>query len=765
VNPPDHLAPQGSTQGGNVAESGQWHAGASRGDVFPEMESAAIAGLLIGGFVATLLAWRNGHDVAGGFASGLLGMIAGAVIGALIAAQWAATARIRGMTAPPRAGREQTGLWDHWLDAEAVVATDPGIRFVAEELGPELVPERAAVRPRVILPERGESMRLEDEVLDFAQRGDRGAIRIDGPAGSGKTTALRHLAAVLPRELAVCVLDEPDGGGAIIADRAPQGLVVYTGGTCTVPKHLATFRMADWGEDEWIEYLLATARLQGASVMARLKRAADRDTIEGNPELWRIVLDRMAGDATILSVRGALRRELAARLIHGAARRQVAEVCLARLTNDPARVIAPEPEAELASHGHDARLLRLIRHRPIQLLLAAERIVADLAGCDVCDYLAAPLPRDLVQEAGPLITRSTAAIGRLHGLLASSWRQRHPMAASLLHAAEMGWQPRWGDSLRLAGAYLEGASWPGIDLHETDLAGADLSRADLAQARLDGVKADTIRLHGAILRRALLERASVQGAEMSAADLGSVRGAAVNFGDANLEGADLAAASLPQARFCGANLARARFAGADLAGADLRGAEIAGADFTGANLDSAVLKGLTLGRSCFKNACFPRADLSRCDLEGMELPRAVFREAILHHALLTGSHMPDADFHGASLRQAGLAEVEWEGACLAGADLRLATFHLGTTRSGLVGSPIACEGSRTGFYTDDFDAQDYKPPEEIRKANLRGADLRGARIDDVDFYLVDLRGALFDPHQAEHFRRCGAILEDRCQWE
>ena len=86
---------------------------------------------------------------------------------------------------------------------------------------------------------------------------------------------------------------------------------------------------------------------------------------------------------------------------------------------------------------------------------------------------------------------------------------------------------------------------------------------------------------------------------------------------------------------------------------------------------------------------------------------------------------------------------------------------MGTTRSGLVGSPIACEGSRTGFYTDDYDEQDFKSPEEIRKANLRGADLRGATIDGVDFYLVDLRGAQFDADQAAHLRRCGAILESR----
>ena len=61
----------------------------------------------------------------------------------------------------------------------------------------------------------------------------------------------------------------------------------------------------------------------------------------------------------------------------------------------------------------------------------------------------------------------------------------------------------------------------------------------------------------------------------------------------------------------------------------------------------------------------------------------------------------------------------------------------------------------------NYDEQAYKAPEEIRKANLCGADLRGANLDGVDFYLVDLRGARYDPSQAKQLLHCGAILEAR----
>ena len=136
------------------------------------------------------------------------------------------------------------------------------------------------------------------------------------------------------------------------------------------------------------------------------------------------------------------------------------------------------------------------------------------------------------------------------------------------------------------------------------------------------------------------------------------------------------------------------------------------------------------------------SNVTHCDLEFLELPCARFKDAILSHALLTGSIMTGADFRGASLRQAGLADIAWEQADLREADLRGCSFHLGSSRSGLVGSPYPGHGSRTGFYTNDYDEQSYEAPETIREANLCGADLRGVSIEGVDFYLVDLRGAV-----------------------
>jgi uncharacterized protein YjbI with pentapeptide repeats len=708
---------------------------------------SAFAGWLLG----SLGAWAIGFELWKIFLYGVVGAYAFAFLGNAPVSRLRAFVDRRRGTSSGRSGR--TDLWDPWLDEG-----EPGQRGQGPGAD-EIVPARALVRPRVLSSEGG-SFCLEDEIYPFAKSGDRGAIRIDGPTGWGKSTALRHLLATLPPELGVRVLDGPDQ--ATLAEHAGSALVVYASDATAYSKHLATFLLAPWGEDELIEYLLAASSKRCGSVMARLKAADDRFLAEGNPELWVVVLNRMIDDDSIASVRQALRCEcnLAARLRDEKLRERVGDYCLWKLD---VPVTSPPEAAEQAGwrSGHP-HLHRLIRHRAVQLLIAADRLAADLANADVpCSFLGRLLRRDLVVETGLLIRDRPEITDRLASMVAAVTPWTHAMGASLLHAAKIGWRPAPGRAPRLSYAYLEGVDWPGIVLSMAEMIRVEMDDACLWKANLDWARLDNARLRRAKLNAASLEGVSAIEADLRHADLSNSRADGAQLHKSNLVNARLESASLRKTWLTHANLTSARLARADLSGANLEGATIDGADFSGANLESANLSALTLSKANFNGASFAAAKLCACNLEGMELPGANFAGAKLNDALLTSSIMPRAYFRKADLRDSGLAEVSWQGACLAEADLRGVSFHMGSSRSGLVNSPIASEGSRTGFYTDDFDEQDFKSPEEIRKADLRGVDLRGANITGVDFYLVDLRGATLDPDQALHVRRCGAILQDR----
>ena len=147
------------------------------------------------------------------------------------------------------------------------------------------------------------------------------------------------------------------------------------------------------------------------------------------------------------------------------------------------------------------------------------------------------------------------------------------------------------------------------------------------------------------------------------------------------------------------------------------------------------------------------------NLEGVRAQGLDFTRAKLCGSKWTESTLSNCKFRGADLSNARMAHIDWENCDLSGADLRGATFLMGSTRCGLVDSPYPSHGTRTGFYTDDYDDQYFKAPEEIRKASLVNADLRGANIRNVDFYLVDLRGAKFDAKQRNQFITTGAILD------
>jgi uncharacterized protein YjbI with pentapeptide repeats/energy-coupling factor transporter ATP-binding protein EcfA2 len=766
-----------------------------RDEVFPGLEACLWVGVLVGLSLSLLIAgvlgisdWELLSLVGTGVGLGaIVGLFAGLGRGV-----WRPGPPVRvpepaaGATPEPAtATAPAPELWDPWLDhGRDLDAALPEV--VVEEPAPldAEIPEtpalaRAPVRPRVISPETGEAIRLDDEIGPMIQEGRGGLIVILGGPGSGKTTALQHLAAILPpwARGRVRLLENLDLSA--IASAGPDPLVILaldsikvaTPGYekvllgCPGPELTALdqllssrkpspYRLAPWDQDDAIEYLLATDREACASVMGRLRASRDFSFLDGIPELCSVVLDRMARDEAIGDVRTALRGELAARIDGTSARRDcVEDLCVDEFRNTANDELVPAVARMTGSDPAGIHLARLVRHRPAALLLAADRIAALIEEGRPRPVMALHFPRELVLEVARQVVDSPKAIRHLSELfddtrgnilvlpaIANLEKAVQPLAASMLHAATPGWRPAPGCRPKLEGAYLDEVAWPGQDLAGVNLRGATMRGADLSGANLERADAKQTCLRGAKLQGAILQHVMA-----TQADLGR---------------ANLARARAKHARLRGANLTGALLMNADLWKADLVEARIDGADFTGANLEDACLKGLPLRLARFDGARFGGADLTGCDLEAMSLVEADFHDAKLCGATLTDSRLPRVSFRGANLRDAKLAEIDWPGACLRDANLHGANFHLGTTRSGKLDSPIACEGSRTGFYTHDDLDRHIRPAEEIRKANLRGADLRGALIWNVDFYLVDLRDARYTDDQAKHLRRCRAILDD-----
>lgn len=621
-----------------------------------------------------------------------------------------------------------------------------------------IVPRRALVRPRALAPSTGASLPLDELLAPFLEGGRGGSIQVVGAAGMGKTTALEHLAAVYSHRSDLWLVDERPDREEI---GSPPEACRWVIRTLSFPRptlgSAVILHLAPWREDEWIEYLLAAHKASCGSVIARLRR--EERPVDGTPELCRIVLDQLAADEALTNARAALWREAQRRFPDDEARALAATVGRATLLEPNA---VQDQVNAVCAYAASGEAMRLLRHRAVQLLVTADALAAELETHQRCDLFSSRLSRDLVEELAALAFERPLTQAALQQVVRAPESVFHAMAASVLHAAG-GWRPPEGTIPVLAGGYLAGVSWAGLNLDDMDFRGADLSGADLRGASLERAAAGQADLSHADLASARMRGLVAVQTNLQDADLTDVWADRAFFDGANLKEAKLSKARLREAALARADLRGACLAHADLYRANLRGADVAGADFTNAGLEHANLSGLDLRTTCCHGARFKEAKLSGCNLEDLSLPGADFTAARLDSALLTGTSMPGARFEDADLRGAGLADIDWEGAVLCHADLRGASFHLGSTRGGLVGSPIACEGSRTGFYTDEYGEQDFKAPEEIRKANLSHADLRGANIEGVDFYLVDLRHALLDPMQEEQVRRSGAIRDARVE--
>ncbi|HTW93859.1 MAG TPA: pentapeptide repeat-containing protein, partial [Tepidisphaeraceae bacterium] len=578
--------------------------------------------------------------------------------------------------------------------------------------GSDIPAQPALVVPRARRSGESAALPIHRLIDPMLFTGVRGVVAITSPPGGGKTTALRHLRALLPPNVAL--FDEINLADAIASSR--DQLAIYAGRDFSVYAHwLDVFELAPWTEDDCTEYLAAVHRDQCAATLDRLRKDRAVDYLEGCPALLVAVMDQMAADESLTSARNALRRAV-------------------RTGQSP---------------WH--------RHKVLKLICAADAYAEKLADGVIPKSMERMGSRLLICEIAEAVRLRPKAVANLESLLRCDPRNPcAPMAASIMLGVDPTWRPAGSAHMNFAGAFLQSAKWSDIRLAWADFRGADLSGADLNHAILARADFSNATLTGANLQRARLMGASFSCAQMAAANLAGAVACEAAFDHAVLADANLTSAELSRASLYQAELENAALPYANLCNASLLNTQVSQADFTNANFNGAEFCDVDMNRALWTSASFCGVKLIACNLEGLDLSGADFTKADLTGSLFTGTRIRGGRFVGAILRETGLAEIEWDGSDLRDADFTHASFHLGSSRSGLVGSTIPCEGSRTGFYTDEFNEQDYKAPEEIRKASLCRCDLRGAKVEGTDFYLVDLRGAIYTQEQRQFFARCGA---------
>ncbi|MDP9024179.1 MAG: pentapeptide repeat-containing protein [Candidatus Eremiobacteraeota bacterium] len=178
-----------------------------------------------------------------------------------------------------------------------------------------------------------------------------------------------------------------------------------------------------------------------------------------------------------------------------------------------------------------------------------------------------------------------------------------------------------------------------------------------------------------------------------------------DFSGANLQGASFRHAKLVGSDFKNADLRNADLTGADLTGVALHGAKLAGATFTDVRATGVDMRGIGAGltdaqlRGLFGNCtgCDAQdADLAGRDLSGVKL---------------TGANLRRANAAGTRFTGANLVGIEFERADLHGADFG---------------------GAGVCWYNTEISDGSYRSEDpqclDLRDANVRGANFRGAKI-------------------------------------
>lgn len=322
-------------------------------------------------------------------------------------------------------------------------------------------------------------------------------------------------------------------------------------------------------------------------------------------------------------------------------------------------------------------------------------------------------------------------------------------------------------SAELAGAYL-----PGIDLQGANLTGANLQGADLLQADLREAILEATDLRGADLSLARLEQASLHGAKIDGDtrldDKWRLVWQIVNQG-AEKRNLQEQAVDLSHTNLRGARLREANLGNGSLRKADLRGADLTGANLTHVSLHETIIDDTTkldekwrlvweivnqgASRRNLSSINLSQANLTGADLSWANLSRAVLTDTNLSQANLYGADLSGAiliepdpvggQFHQAMLDLADLTAVKIDDATRMEDRWRLVweIINQGANNLNLRGANL------TGANLQQIDLHEANlggarlDGASLREANLRGADLNGASLFSADLTGADLTGA------------------------
>ena len=598
------------------------------------------------------------------------------------------------------------------------------------------------VRPRVVAASIGESELLTDALEriegNALAQGRKVGVRI---LGLGRKTALKHLQMQQ-------LVKAGQGTGSKSAGFAPYGDSVEVSILPTVAADIE-LQLASWSTDELIEYLLANHADKCNQVMERV--LSEGAQLGGAPYIWQPVLDRMArhenAESPTLAALGLFELEFTT---HKSLKAKVLE-----------RVIHFGP----AGFFHQKELVAELGKLAC-VLLRINETRDEILGAHIAERLERK-DRHCLKPwmSGNLLTviaRNVSGNAKAEAVLERCVRKSSVagVASSILLQMNRKWRPKDKLSkLDLSEGEFQNANWKSLRLQGTKLRFAKLHQAKLQESIFIGCD-----FHGTKFVEADLEGSDLALCRSLNGDfaLSGFRSASISNGEfrqcrftrANLEGALLSESRLVICDLEFANLSLARFSKCRIYRCNLSDAELENCTF-----EKCYLSSIDFGNRSLDDISFAESKLHACDFECTSMERVNFHGARLANALFTDSVASRCDLKNSILRGAGLAGVHWTNCNLRGANLSNAAFHLGSSRAGIVDSPFPSHGTRTGFYNDDIEDMDCKPPEAIRKAALIDCDMHGANLDNADFYLVDLRGSLFDEKYRGYLKGCGAILE------